>query len=183
MQRNRTFSAALNILKCSVINTNQPQNGFQVQFFTVKFWEWSGMCRVEENGACMLERSHQDRSGYNRVIFIISQLKKKTSMWVWFVDSCGGPCICSTRRAAAASFQTDTFPAKCRVRKIFQIRLEFLCFTQQKQIPLDMPCPRCTQREGLASETYPCEFGQIQPPLRRQEPLIISCNCNRPVRS
>jgi hypothetical protein len=38
------------------------------------------MCGVEEKEARMLERSHQDGLGYNRVIFIISQLKKKTSM-------------------------------------------------------------------------------------------------------
>ena len=38
---------------------------------------------------------------------------------------------------AATPFQTDTFPAICRVQKIFQIRLEFLCFTQQKQISVD----------------------------------------------
>jgi hypothetical protein len=132
---------------------NQSQKGFKDQFFTVTVWEWSGMCGVEEEEACMLESSHQDGLGYNRVIFIISQLKKKTSMWVLFVDSCGGPCICSTRRPAATSFLTDTFPAMWRVQKIFQIRLEFLCFTQQKQIPLDLLWQWRTSTTARTTET------------------------------
>jgi len=126
----------------------------------------------------MLERSHQDGLGYNHVIFIISQLTKNTSMRVWFVDSRGGPCICSTRLTAATPFQTDTFPRRAASKKIFQIRIEFLCFTQRKQIT--RPTVTVTyQHDSLDQSGVIFEVQADPTATRRQKTLIICRNSNR----
>ena len=131
----------------------------------------------------MLERSHQDGLGYNRVIFIISQLTKKTSTWVWFVDSCGGPCICSTRRPAAVSSQTDTFTAMSRLHKIFQIRLEiFVLYTAETNITRPAVAVMF-QHDCLDQWNVILEVQADPTAIRRQKTSIICCNCNRPVRS
>jgi hypothetical protein len=184
MQRNGAVSTVFTLLECSVMDLNQSQNGCKDQFLTATVWECSGMCGVEEEEACMLERSHQDGLGYNHVIFIISQLTKNTSMWVWFVDSCGGPCICSRRRKTSCYTIPDwhlprDMPGPKNISDPTRISVLYTAETN-----ISRPALAVTyQQNGLDQSNVILEV-QADPTARRKQKTLIMCrNCNRPVSS
>jgi hypothetical protein len=87
----------------------------------------------------MLERSHQHVFGYNHVIFIIIQLTKNTqhvSLVCWFLWRSVYLFNAATSRYTIPDWH---LPGEVpRPKNMSDIRPEFLWFTQQKQIPLDL---------------------------------------------